>query len=194
MKATLYFLVEVDQDYNNFVEMSDGTKLAVNNSIDSVEHLNRTGTVIDAPKGSIVSKGDSLMFHHNICRRSYGLKGKLRVSNFHINANNYFIPFTEIFMVKYKGKDKWEAIDPVVFIEPLPVVKKTLPNGLVVTEDSYKEMKNLIGKVAFPNKELMSQGIKKGDMISFQEDSEHEYFIDGKMYYKMKTQDVLGLV
>ena len=195
MKATLYFLVEVENDYNNYVDMSNGQQLAVNNSIDSVEHLNREGTIIDAPKGAIVSKGDKVLFHHNICRNTFGLKGKRRRSNFHINANNYFIPFTEIFMVKYKNKKaKWEAVDPVVFIEPLPVVNKTLPNGLVVLEDSYKEMKDLIGKVAFPNKQLLSLGVKEGDMVSFEEYSEHEYTIEGKVYYKMKTKDILGVL
>ena len=36
MKATIYFIVEVLEDYNNLVELSNGLKLFVNNSVDNV--------------------------------------------------------------------------------------------------------------------------------------------------------------
>ena len=192
MKATVYFVVEVSEDYNNEVELSNGLKLSVNNSIDSVEHINRIGKLISGPKDSNATKGDMLLFHHNICRRSWN-KGKKRQSIFYIKENIYYIPVTEIFMIKRQGESKWEAIDPYVFIKPLQAEKRILSNGFEVVEDSYKEMKNLTGTVSYPNKVLMASGIKEGDLVAFQEDSEFEFDIDGEIHYRMKTTDILAV-
>lgn len=193
MKATVYFIVQVSKDYNNYVTLSNGMKLAVNNSIDSVEHINRVGYLVDGPKNSNANKGDMLLFHHNICRRAWGLKGKKRKSSFYIKDGMYYIPLTEIFMIKRLGQPDWEAIDPYVFIRPLEAKKKILKNGLEVLEDAYKNMKDLVGVVSYPNKTLLSAGIKEGDLVAFQQDSEFEFKIDGELHYRMKTEDVLAI-
>jgi len=41
MKATLYFLVEVTNDYNNYDTLSNGLEVMTNNTIESVENVNR---------------------------------------------------------------------------------------------------------------------------------------------------------
>lgn len=194
MKATLYFLVQVEDSYNNYVELDDGTKLSTNNSIDSVEHINRVGRVIDAPKGAIVEEGDYLLFHHNICRESWGAKGKRRPSVFAMADDMFFIPVTEIFMYMKDGDKDWTALAPFVFIEPIPAETIKLSNGLEVREEDYKGMKQLVGKVAYPNQELIDKGVKKGDTIAFQQDSEHEYKLKGNLYYKMRNNDILAIL
>jgi len=194
MKATIYFLVRVEDSYNNYVEMDNGVKLSTNNSIDSVQHINRVGKVIDAPKGAIVEEGDMLLFHHNICREAWGLKKKKRASVFSISDNEFFIPVTEIFMYMKKGEDKWRAIAPFVFVEPIPAETIQLPNGLTVEEESYKGMKPLVGRLAYSNPQLENLGAKEGDIVAFQQYSEHEYEIKGKLYYKMRNPDVLAVL
>tara|TARA_R110000803_G_scaffold78075_5_gene143166 strand:+ start:10122 stop:10739 length:618 start_codon:yes stop_codon:yes gene_type:complete len=201
MRATVYFVVEVKDDYNNEVELSNGIKLAVNNSLDSVEHINRVGKLIDAPKDSNAKKGDMLIFHHNICRRSWGLRdkgsdskvGKKRKSSFYIKEGIYYIPVTEIFMIKREGEADWEAIDPYVFVKPLEAKMRTLPNGFEVMEDSYKEMKNLVATISYPSKALQAAGVDKGDLVAFQEDSEFEFEIGGETHYRMVTNDILAV-
>jgi co-chaperonin GroES (HSP10) len=174
--------------------MADGTQLAINNSIDDVASINRVGKIIDAPKGTSANKGELLLFHHNICRSSWGLKSKRRPSVFCIRENIYYIPYTEVFMIMRQGETEWEAIDPVVFVEPIPAEATVLTNGLIIEEVSYKGTKPLMGRMAYPNKTLLGHGVKKGDLVSFQQDSEHEYKIQGKIYYKMKTQDILAIL
>lgn len=194
MQSTLYLLVRVNDTYNNYVELDDGRQLSVNNTITSVQHINRVGEVISAPKGVVVEEGDLLLFHHNICRESYGHKAKRRKSVFSIKDDVFYIPAPEVFMYMKKGTDEWIPLDPFVFIEPIPAEKTLLPNGLEVEEESYKGMKPLVGRVGYINKELKSKGVKKGDIVAFQQDSEHEYEIKGKLYYKMKTQDILAVI
>lgn len=193
MKATVFFIVEVEDDYNNEVELSNGLKLAVNNSIDNVEHINRIGKLIDGPKGSNVEPGDMLLFHHNICRRSWGLKSKKRQSSFYIKSKIYYIPATEIFLIKRDGASDWEAIDPYVFVKPLKAETKTLKNGLEIMEDSYKDMKSLMGTISYSNKTLLYSGVKEGDLVTFQEESEFEFEINGEIHYRMKTNDILAV-
>ena len=96
-------------------------------------------------------------------------------------------------MIKRQGKGNWEALDPYVFVKPLPAEIKTLKNGLEVLEDSYKERKNLVGTISFPNKTLKAAGVKKGDLIAFKEDAEYEFKIEGEIYYRMKTPHILAI-
>jgi len=194
MKPTIYFIVRVENSYNNYVELDNGLKLSTNNSIDSVEHVNRVGKVIQAPKGAIVSQGDLLLFHHNICRESWGAKGKKRPSGFAMSDDIFFVPVTEIFMYMKEGQNNWNALTPFVFIKPIPAELITLPNGIKVQEESYMGMKPLIGEVAYPNEELTNKGVKQGDIIAFQQDSEHQYELRGETYYKMRSNDILAIL
>lgn len=191
MKATLYFLVEVIDDYNNYEALSNGMKVMTNNTIESVENVNRIGKVISAPKGTKAEQGDMLLFHHNICRKARGFKGKKDLSPFQLKPNVFFVPVTEIFMID-RGEG-WEAIDPYVFVKPLPSNIITLPNGIEIKEDDYKGTNESAGTIAFNNNFLKTQGVEEGDTIAFQEDSQHEYVIDGELYYKMQTNDILAI-
>jgi co-chaperonin GroES (HSP10) len=190
MKATVYFLVKVPKAYNNEVILSNGQRIFVNNSASSVEHINRAGVFIDGPGGSVAKPGDQLLFHHNICRESWNKKSR-RKSIFLIADNIYYIPITEIYMIKRQGSDQWEALDPHVFIKPMVATVKKLNNGLEVMEDSYKEMKNLMGTVAYPNETLLGAGVKDGDVVTFMHDSEHEFKLNNEVYYRMSTSDIL---
>ena len=193
MKSTFYFLVRVVEDYTNHIKLSNDTLLAVNNSIESVSHINRVGEIVSAPKGSNALSGDIVMFHHNICRRSWGQQGKKRQSPFYVKDNIYYIPVTEIFMIKRGDSQIWEALDPYVFVKPLLAEKRNLKNGLEVLEEDYKDRKNLIGTVSFPNKTLKNAGVKQGDTVAFKEDAEYEFKIGGEIYYRMKTTHILAV-
>lgn len=96
-------------------------------------------------------------------------------------------------MVKRQGASDWEAIDPYVFVKPLEAQKKTLKNGLEIMEDSYKDMKNLMGTISYSNKTLLYSGIQEGDLVTFQEESEFEFEINGEIHYRMKTNDILAV-
>jgi co-chaperonin GroES (HSP10) len=192
MKATVYFLVQVEEDYNNTIITASGKKMAINNSIDKVKYINRVGTIVDAPKGSNASVGDKVLFHHNICRRSWD-RGKKRQSHFYVRDQIYYIPLTEIFLIKRQGSDQWEAIDPYVFLRPIEARHKKLPNGLEVIEEEYEQMRHLMGEIVYPSKVLANAGIKAGDMVAFQEESEYEFNIGGRIHYRMRTNDILGI-
>ena len=90
MEGTFYFIVEVKDTYHNTKGLLNGQELLINNSIEHVESINRVGKVISAPKSTIIEPGDSLLFHHNICRNAWGLKGVLKRSVFQIKENVFY--------------------------------------------------------------------------------------------------------
>lgn len=186
MISVNYVIVEVQELY---VNTEDG--FIVNDSIENVESINRVATVISAPKSTIIKTGDQLIVHHNIFRKKYDVSGKQINSNFWLEDNKFFVPLTEIFM--YKRDSDWIAIDPFCFIKSIPS-DETKVVGFNLSENIHKGMKKHTGIVSYSNNILESRGIRKGDRVVFSKNSEYEFKIDGILYYKMKSKDILGVI
>lgn len=191
MKTLNYMIVEVDSAYNNEKKIGD-VSLVVNSTIESVEHINRIAKVVASPEFTPIKAGDEVIIHHNICRLRNGVKGVLTQSDYHIEDNMYFVPLMEVFAYKPIGGD-WTALAPFCFVEP--IIDETKQIGSIIVQnsgDTHKGMLTRQGIMKFPNPELEEYGIKTNDKIAFSEDSEYEFVIDGKVYYRMKTNDILG--
>lgn len=191
MKSINYLIVELDSAYNNEEEISTGDSVIVNSTIESVTHINRVATIKSAPSFTILKKGDKVVVHHNIFRLRNDPKGNVVDSNYYIEDNTYFVPLTEVFM--YKRDSDWNSIDPYCFVEP---IVKELEDGfsLQPSEDTYKGRLKNEGIITYLNKELASQGVKSGDRVKFSKNSEYEFMIDNKLYYKMSTKDILAVI
>ena len=100
MEAVRYVLAKTEGEYDNEVELSNGLKVVVNTTIESVSNINREVEVVSAPKNTVLDKGDKLIVHHNIIRKKNDVKGVESRSDFWLIDNVYFIPPTEIFLYK----------------------------------------------------------------------------------------------
>lgn len=189
MRAVHYVLATAEEQYLNEEELKSGLTLVTNTTIESVEHINREMTVLSAPKGTILEKGDKIIVHHNILRKQNGPRGIVMDSNYKIQDNIYFVPPTEIFLLKKPGGE-WQALDPYVFVEPIETKDKAV--GSLIVKD-FTKYKQHVGKLAYVNQQLSEWGLQKGDTVAFARDSEHEYprLDDYKVLYKMRTPDVL---
>jgi len=190
-----YVIVEITDTYKNEVEVTEGITFTVNSTIESVENINRVAKVIQSPSFTTLEEGDEVIVHHNIARKRNGNSGDEEVSHFHIEGNKYFVPFSEIFMVKKKGSPDFEVLTPYVFVEAIQ--KKEEKQGYFTLNsnesNSHKGMEKLVGIMAYPNEELISQGVKVGDKVIFRPYSEYEFNINNKKYYKMSTKDILAI-
>ena len=191
MEAVKYILVEADQDYNNEVELSGGIKIIVNTTVESVSNINREVTVVSAPKGTVLKKGDKLIIHHNILRRKNNMKGEEVKSDYFIQDNIYFVPPTEVFAYK-RGEEDWIALDPFVFIEPIKETPKKTNSGIYLESGALGRYDSNVGRMQYLNDEVGQWGLGKGDKVFFKDDSEYEFEIEGKKLYRMKTSDILG--
>lgn len=196
MPTINYIIIESKQAYNNEVELKNGQKIIVNSTIESVEHINRVGKVVEAPDFTILQKGDEVVVHHNIMRLRNGVKGQKVESNFHIEDNKYFVPLTEVFMYKRDGGN-WTAIDPYCFVKPIK--KEVEKKGSILLPENNKEgthkgmLKNM-GILTYGNKELEEIGVEEGTQVIFSDDSEYEFVIDNELFYRMRTKDIIGIV
>jgi hypothetical protein len=197
MKTINYLVVEVDEQYANEVSLKNGSSLVVNTTIESVEHINRIGKVVKSPDFVIIEEGDEVLVHHNIFRKRNSQKGNEVQSDYFIKDNLFFVPLDEVFM--YKRCGQWESLDPYCFVRPVKDDSEVLEadSDLLLPsnfEVGYKGYKENIGEIVYPNKELSSMGLSKGDLVSFTDDSEYEFEVDGEILYRMKTSDVLAML
>jgi co-chaperonin GroES (HSP10) len=193
MKSVNYFIVEIDKAYENEVELSTGDSLIINSTIESVEHINRVATIVAAPSFTVLKAGDKVVVHHNIFRLRNDVKGNIAQSNFHIEGNTYFVPLTEVFMVKSFGDSDWRAMNPYCFVKPIDK-EEELGFSLSISEGSYKGKQEGVGIMCYPNEDLTAQGVKMGDEVKFTANSEYEFNIDGVLYYKMSTRDITAVL
>ncbi len=185
MKSLNYVIIRAEEAYINEV---DG--MIVNTTIEDVSSINRIGIVEAAPEGTILQKGDRVIVHHNIMRLRNDTRGVTVDSNYYLGDNLYFVNSTEIFM--YKRDSDWISLDPFCFVEPIPYEDKQESLFVLSKDDvSYKGFVKNKGILRYPNQALLEQGLKSGDTIIFSDDSEYEFNIEGKLFYKMATRDIL---
>lgn len=192
MKSPNYLIVELDRAYDNEVNLSNGDNFIVNSTIENVSHINRVAKVVSAPDYTILKKGDDVVVHHNIFRLRNDVRGNTVPSNFSIGDNRYIVPLTEVFM--YRRDKDWIAIDPYCFVEPILAEKEGDFFQMGLSEISYKGWLNHVGIIRYPNQQLLSQGLKEGDRVLFSENSEYEFNIEDRLYYKMSTKDILAVL
>jgi co-chaperonin GroES (HSP10) len=191
MRTVNYLIVELDEAYNNEEVISTGDSVIVNSTIESVENINRVARVVAAPDFTILKEGDEVVVHHNIFRLRNSTKGNQIASNYDIGNNQYIVPLTEVFM--YKREGEWKAIKPYCFVEPVETEKRDLTFD-ITTEESYKGRLDKVGILRYINEDLSSQGVSEGDRVLFSRFSEYEFLIEGKLYYKMSSKDILAVL
>ena len=188
MKALHSVILKVDRNYNN-QELVGNTKYTVNVSIDDVTSINRDTTIVAAPEGSDLYPGDKVVVHHNIMRENINVSGKLSKGEFYISNGYYWCPVSEV-LLKKDTQGRWTTLRDFVFVQPIKEENIHLTDGLVLVPDSHKGMKDLRGVLAITNDKL--KGVDVGDTVVFSIHSEHEFIIDGELYYKCEVQDILG--
>ena len=183
MKSPHYFIIKPlnDRRYDN-VKNIGGIDLITSVSQEDHTVSNRFAEVIETPinYNGPVSKGDTLLVHHNVFKYYYDMKGKQRSSTNYFQDNLFFVDEERFFM--YKNKNGWNAYGKYCFIKPSEKEDYYLM--------SHDVEQPLIGYVKYANKELNSFGVYNGDKVSFKPDREYEFNIDGEKLYRMFTNDI----
>ena len=82
----------------------------------------------------------------------------------------------------YKNKKGWVGHDKYCFIKPLE------------SKDSYLKKNSkyepLTGTVKYINQDLLEKGVKVGDVVLYQPDSEYEFLVDNELLYRMFTDNI----
>tara|TARA_R110000744_G_scaffold114561_2_gene214318 strand:+ start:5060 stop:5629 length:570 start_codon:yes stop_codon:yes gene_type:complete len=189
MKSPFCFIVKPQggMRYDNLSKHGDG-KLITSSSQEDHTATNRFATVEEVPIlwafNKNIKKGDTVVVHHNIFRKYYDMKGVEKSGPCHFKDDLYLVDIDQVYL--HKSKDKWSSVGDYCFIKPTEKEK-----DVILSVDRNKQ---LVGKVKYGNKELVSLDILEGDDVCFLPESEYEFKIEGETLYRMKTEDICVLI
>ena len=183
MRSPFNYIIETEQRYNNKVDV-DGVELVVNTEITERDAIfvNRHAIIRSTPiVGGALKVGDEVIVHHNVFRRMVDMRGKETDSGSFLGENQALVFHDQIFA--YKREGKWHACEGYCFVEPREN-EETFINGNVAL---------LSGHIWLADERLKSQGANEGDLVGFTPNSEYEFYIDNKLYYRILSNHVYGL-
>jgi len=143
---------------------------------------NRFATVVEVPVNYTgpIKEGTTLVVHHNVFKFYNDMYGKRKSGKSFFKEDLFFVDMDQFFL--YKEGDTWVGHDKYCFVKPLLV------------KDSYlkKNSKNepLRGTVRYINQQLLDKGVKVGDEILYEPESEYEFTVDDEKLYRMSTDSI----
>lgn len=183
MKSPHFFIVKPKGDtlYNNVKKTKSGEELIISSTFENHETTNREAEVVSVPtryKGPILP-GDNIIVHHNTFRKYYSMQGEERFSANRIKDNIYRVDPDMVFAFKSSG-EYWTPVDGYCFVKPIDNTD----------EMNTRSEEQLHGELVYIGKDLMDDGLQRGDRIIFKPVSEYEFNIDGQKLYRVKTKSV----
>ncbi len=181
MNSIYNFIVEpLGETYNNEVKVGD-KNLILNTKVEKHKFVNNYAKVIAIPKAftTPIKVGDSILIHHNVFRRWYGMDGKRKNGKAFFKDNLYFVSIDQIYL--YKNKGDWRSINNRCFIKPIE------------NKSQFKSQKEekLIGVLKIGNKVLEGLGVSEGDLVGYKPYGEYDFLIDNERLYCMKSNDIV---
>jgi hypothetical protein len=182
MKSVFSFIVRpVNGDrYNNKVKVGD-KDLILNTQIESFKSVNNFAEVVSVPLAynTDIKVGDIVVIHHNVFRKFYDIKGKIKNSRSFFMEDLYFCDLDQIYL--YKTDSKWKTFGDRCFIKPLKNIDYLKLD---------KEQK-LIGVLKYGNDSLNKLKINPGDLVGYTPYGEYDFIIEGERLYCMKSNDIV---
>jgi hypothetical protein len=178
MKSPFYFIVK-PKDGKRYDDERNG--LIISTSKEDYLASTREAIVIDTPIGyeGPIEVGDTVIVHHNTFKFYYDMKGREKSSWNYFRDDLFFID--DPYSYKRNGQD-WKGIGRYVFVSPIENDKFG-----ITTADAEKP---LVGTIKYSNDQVSALGLKVGDTVIFEPESEYPFYIDGEKIYRMYTKNL----
>ena len=171
--------------YDNLSRHGD-KKLIISTSQEDHTATNRFGVIKEVPfnYSGPIQVGDTVILHHNVFRIFYDMKGVEQSSPCHFYKNLYLVPPEQIYFYQKETPEhnNWKSTGEYCFIKPRHKAEKELL--------SLDKLEELVGEVTHDNGFLNTQGVKKGDLVSFYPDTEYEFKIGKEVFYRVKNKRI----
>jgi hypothetical protein len=170
-----------ERRYDNIKNIS-GIDFFTSTSEEDHTASNRFAKVISVPLcyNGEITKGDTLLVHHNVFKFYNDMKGRRKSGKSFFRDNLFFVDYDQFFL--YKHNEEWKAHDKYCFVKPIKIKEKFLK-----TSGSEEP---LMGVIKYINNQLINKGLRVGDEVSFQPESEYEFYVDGEKLYRMFTNNI----
>lgn len=183
MQSPNLFIVKPRENkrYNNTKNIG-GIDFITSTSQEDHQFSNRYAIVVSTPLDydGDIAPGDTLLVHHNVFKYYYDMKGKQKSGKSFLNEGHFMVDREQFFM--YKKNGEWRAHGKFCFIEPIQTKES------VIYKNTREEP--LVGKIRYINDELLSLGLKVGDEVGFQPESEYAFDVEGEKLYRMFTNNI----
>lgn len=181
MKSPYSFIIRPvgQRRYDNIRKFGD-TEFYISTSQEDHKTSNRFAEVIGVPiyYNGPIKEGDTVIVHHNVFKYYFDMKGRQKSSWNHIMDDIFSAEIDQVYM--YKRDKDWVAVDPFIFIRPIPTEDK-----LIKTTGPHEE---LWGEIVYKTDTL--ENVSVGDIVSFTPDSEYEFRIDDEILYRMYNRNI----
>lgn len=178
MKSPFLFIVKpIGRRYDN-VKVIGGVEVLTSVSEEDFTASNRFLEVIETPIGydGEIKIGATLVCHHNVTMFYNDMKGERKNGTSFFRDDLFCIDPEQFYA--FNNGDGWKAHGRFTFVKPVPVIDNLGIKKLT----SYEP---LVGEMKYPNDYLRSKGVKEGDRVAFQPDSEYSFEIDGEKLFRM---------
>jgi hypothetical protein len=178
MRSPQYFVIK-SKDGQRYDNVRNGIIISTSKE----DHLvtNREAIIIETPIGyqGPIEKGDLVLVHHNTFKIYFDMRGREK------SAWNYFkddLFFIDDPYAYKKTNGQWKGIGRYVFVSSIP----NNQSGITTTDTEMP----LVGIIKFGNDEMIELGLKEGDKVVFEPESEYPFYVDGEKVYRMYTKNL----
>lgn len=183
MRSPFYFIAKPinGKRYDN-TKMFGDVEFIVSTSEEEHKFSNRYAEVVELPLGykGPIKVGYTLLVHHNVFKFYNDMKGRQKSGKSFFRDDLFFIDADQFFM--YNDGYAWNAYDRYCFVKPIPTTESYIKKP--ISEEP------LVGIMKYPNKYLLTHGVKEGDMVCFSPDSEYEFTVDDEKLYRMYDHQI----
>ncbi len=188
MRSPYQFIVRPikGKRYDNTKDIGD-VEFIISSSQEDHTVSNRFAEVVSTPlayKGPI-KKGDTLLVHHNVFKFFYNMYGVQKSGKSYFKEDLFFIDPDQFFL--FNDGKQWHAHGKYCFVKPVENKEEFFLFTGVKEEP-------LVGTIKYINQELIDKGLKVGDQIGFQPDSEYEFTVEDEKLYRMFTNNITMLL
>lgn len=190
MKTMNLFIVKVDKPINDTMVTEGGLELFIDTKFNEFEHRTVEGEVVSSPLliENDVQPGDTLYFHHLVVVEG-GQKIPWEDNHYYVKCDSNFTIGNQAFAYKKKGTDEITPLFGWCLLEEAKA--EDVQNGPLIELVSLEEKLPTTGVVSFPARCLDELGVKKGDEVAFAKNMDYRVKIDGKEYYRVRSEDLL---
>jgi|TARA_R110000851_G_scaffold307518_1_gene466079 hypothetical protein len=183
MKSPFSFIVKPinNRRYSN-VKNIGGVDFITSTSEEDHTVSNRYAEVVETPINYTgeVEVGDTLLVHHNVFKFYNDMYGRRKSGKSFFKDDLFFIDPDQFFLFKRNGK--WKGYHKYCFVKPSSAKDSFVKKSGVIEP--------LMGVLKYSNAQLEKLGLKVGDEISYQPESEYEFNVDGELLYRMFTNNI----
>ena len=190
MKTFNLFVVELDKTVNDTITTNSGLELYIASRFNEFENRITEGPVVAVPfkYETGVEPGDTLYFHHLVV-----LNGGAPLTGY---DNHYLVRYDEDHAINNQAigfkSSSTGAIHPLAGWSLLePIEEEEVQESEIIEVVKLKQKPTTRGRVAFTSPGTEALGLKVGDVVGFKENRDYRIKIDGKEYYRTRTEDLM---